>query len=47
MASRGPGDRVNIRILHSNIKGMPEIRFCRILVFMWSFGALASYLYLQ
>ena len=27
--------------LRANIRGIPAIRFCRIVMFMWSFGALS------
>ena len=44
--SRGPKDHINIRISRSGsqaqYKGIPEIMVGRILMFMWSFGALDS-----
>ena len=40
----GPRDHINIRISHSGskaqFKGIPETLFWRILMFIWSFGAL-------
>ena len=36
----GPKDQINIRILQGPIRGIPEILFCRILMLMWSLGAL-------
>ena len=44
--SRGPEDRINMKMSDSgskaNIRGIPEMLFCRILMFMPSFGALIS-----
>ena len=42
--TRGPTHHISIRILHSGCKsqrqGIPEIMFCRMLMFMCSFGPL-------
>ena len=43
-STRGAKDHTNTSISHqgfkANVREMPEIMSCRILVFMWSFGAL-------
>ena len=44
---QGPKDHTNMRISHSgslrpNRRGIPEILFCRILMFMWSCSALKT-----
>ena len=45
--SRDPKDHINTRILHSGskdqYKGIPDTMVGRILMFMWSFGALVSF----
>ena len=48
---RGPKDHINIRISHSgstaNISGIQKMMFRRILMFMWSLGALVEHLWSQ
>ena len=49
---RGPEGHINrlisqILVQWPNTKGIPESMFCRILVFMWSVGALSQKIWKQ
>ena len=40
--TRGPQKESCLLVPRSNVRGIPEIMFRKILTFMWSLGALAS-----